>query len=154
MIELSYTLSDRTVVLREQRRLDLARADFGDLCYKCFGGDLVFRADGADFSIVTGGGVQILDFAVEFFAAARKAAKGKTARVLFAGMADEIHLRPAPEAVEIAPNYTDETVFVPARELVSAARGFLTDVVTGLTAAHPELRRNDELTRYRARVGL
>lgn len=83
MMTVRYTLSDDPVVLREQRKMNLAKADLVDLCYSCFGGDLTLRLNGVDFSIVTGGGVQILDFAVEFFSAGRSVATGKPGKINF-----------------------------------------------------------------------
>ncbi|MFG2677724.1 hypothetical protein [Streptomyces sp. NPDC048392] len=150
----SYVLSEDPVVLREQRRMNLAKADLVDLCYSCCGGDLTLRVDGVDFSIVTGGGVQILDFAVEFFTVGRSVATGESGRIEFAGMADEIYVTPTGESVEISSNYAEGVARVTRQEFVRAGRTFLAKVLTDLVARYPELRRNRGIRKAGAWVGL
>ncbi|WP_328777129.1 hypothetical protein OHU17_32885 [Streptomyces goshikiensis] len=134
--------------------MNLAKADLVDLCYSCFGGDLTLRLNGVDFSIVTGGGVQILDFAVEFFSAGRSVATGKPGKINFAGMADEIYVKPHEESVEISSNYTDEVGRVERQQFLRAGRTFLAEVLTDLTAEYPDLRRNQGIKKAGAWVGL
>ncbi|MGW6943477.1 hypothetical protein ACWGF3_31360 [Streptomyces xanthophaeus] len=147
MIEISYTLSSDPVVLREQNKIDLATADLVDLCYSCFGGDLTLKVNDVDFSIITGGGVQILDFAVEFYEASRRVSSGKVGRVAFAGMADEILMRKSPSgAVEISANYVDRLVDVPLREVEKSASAFLAKLIDDLTSGYPKLGGNKNVT--------
>ncbi|MFC7935492.1 hypothetical protein ACFU2J_04555 [Streptomyces sp. NPDC057387] len=150
----SYVLSEDPVVLREQRKTNLAKADLVDLCYSCFGGDLTLRVDGADFSIVTGGGVQILDFAVEFFTVGQSVAAGKSGRIEFAGMADEIYVTPSGESVTIGSNYTEDVAQVTRQQFVRGGRTFLTEVLTDLVARYPELRSNRGIKQAGAWVGM
>ncbi|WP_405437300.1 hypothetical protein OG373_09030 [Streptomyces avidinii] len=148
MIKISYTLSSDPFVLREQNGIDLASADLVDLCYSCFGGDLTFEVNDVDFSIITGGGVQILDFAVEFYEASRKVSSGEVGRVAFAGMADEILLRGAsPGLVEVSANYVDHSSKVPLKELENSASAFLVELIADLGSKYPKLRRNGNVAR-------
>ncbi|MFE9687202.1 hypothetical protein [Streptomyces sp. NPDC006285] len=141
-------------MLREQRRVDLGKSDLVDLCYSCFGGDLTLKIGDADFSILTGGGVQILDFAVEFFSAARSLVQGKSSRITFAGMADELFLTLSGESVEVSSNYVDDTSEAPREKIVMASRAFLLKVLTDLTAKYPELKRNRDVKKAGSWVGL
>ncbi|MGW0819711.1 hypothetical protein [Streptomyces sp. NPDC002845] len=145
MIIASYVLSDDPVVLREQKRINLGKADLVDLCYSCFGGDLKLRVGDADFSIMTGGGVQILDFAVEFFTAGRTIASGESGRIAFAGMADEIHLRPSCGSVRVSCNYTDDSAEILVEEFVAASRSFLSKVLVDLETRYPALKGNKSI---------
>ncbi|MDX2601302.1 hypothetical protein PV379_33185 [Streptomyces caniscabiei] len=154
MITVSYVLSDDPLLLREQGRVNLGKAELVDLCYSCFGGDLTLKVNDVDLSIVTGGGVQILDFAVGFFSAGRTLASGENARIDFAGLADEIHLVPSGDSVRVVANYVDGSTEVPRAELVSASRKFLTEVLMDLGGRHPDLRRNKNLKKVYAWVGL
>ncbi|MFE9825183.1 hypothetical protein ACFYSH_24145 [Streptomyces sp. NPDC005791] len=150
MITLKYVLSDDPVVIREQKRMSLRKADLADLCYSCFGGDLEFRVGGADFSIITGGGVQILDFAVEFFAAARTVGSGGDARIAFAGMADEIHLKVTGDFVGVSCNYADGRGEIRRGELIAASRKFLSQVLDDLETRYPALQGNKGMKSVRS----
>lgn len=151
MITIHYTLSSDPVVLREQKKMNLATADLVNLCYSCFGGDLTLTVNDVDFSIITGGGVQILDFAVEFHAATRKVSSGGTGRITFAGMADEIFLRSSSaHSVEISANYVDESSEVPLAELKKSASAFLSTVIADLEREYPRLRENKNMARLRS----
>ncbi|EHM24789.1 MULTISPECIES: hypothetical protein [Streptomyces] len=142
MMVVSYVLSEDPAVLREQRKMNLAKADLVDLCYSCFGGDLTLQVDGVDFSIATGGGVQILDFAVEFFTVGRSVATGNSGRIEFAGMADEIYVTLSGESVKVSSNYTEEIAQVTQQQFIQAGRTFLTKVLTDLATQYPELKSN------------
>ncbi|WP_285561213.1 hypothetical protein [Actinoplanes regularis] len=138
----------------DERSFDLAKTELIDLCYSCFGGDLTLKIAGVDFSIVTGGGVQILDFAVGFFEASRSVAKGKSVRVDFAGMADEIYLAPAGEKVRVSSNYVEDAAEIRASELSSASRGLLTKLIVDLRGKYPALARNKDIKKLAAQVNL
>jgi hypothetical protein len=152
VIILKYVLSDDPVVLREQKQVNLGKAGLADLCYSCFGGDLEFKVGDANFSIITGGGVQILDFAVEFFSAARTVGSGGNARIAFAGMADEIHLKPSGDLVGVSCNYADDTVEISKGELVAASRKFLSQVLGDLETRYPALQGNKGMKSVRSRI--
>ncbi len=154
MIVARYSLSDDPALLREQRRVNLEKADLVDLCYSCFGGDLTLTSDGLDLSIVTGGGVQILDFAVEFFSAGRAVASGEGARICFAGMADEIYATPDGDRVKVSCNYAEGSSVIPRKDFIAAGRDFLTKVLADLVVRYPELRRNRDIKRAGSWVGL
>ncbi|MGM0354696.1 hypothetical protein [Streptomyces sp. ECR3] len=154
MIIAKYTLSEDPHILREQRRFDLAKADFLDLCHKCFGGDLTLKLNDADFSIITGGGVQVLDFAVEFFSASRSPRSTEPTRITFAGMSDEILLRPSGDKVRVSANYADSITEVPSEGLAEASRTFMCEVLTDLTMRYPELGRNRHIKKAGTWVGL
>lgn len=154
MILVNYALSENPLLLREQKKVDLAKADLVDLCYSCFGGDLTLKVNDIDFSIITGGGVQILDFAVELFSACRSLTRGKVVQVDFAGMSDEIYLKRSGESVEMSSNYADGHAQIVVSELKSASRKFLFDVLVDLEERHPELKKNRNLKRVRYWVGL
>jgi hypothetical protein len=152
MIVASYVLSDDPRVLREQNRINLRKADLTDLCYSCFGGDLRLLVNEADFSIVTGGGVQILDFAVEFFTAGRSVSSGSNGRILFAGMADEISLTLSGGIVRVSSNYTDHRAEVPVGELIAASRSFLSKVIDDLEVQYPALKANEHVKKLHSWV--
>ncbi|SCE01443.1 hypothetical protein GA0115240_135262 [Streptomyces sp. DvalAA-14] len=154
MIEARYTLSDDPAIVRDQLRINLQKADLVDLCYSCFGGDLTLKVSGLDLSIITGGGVQILDFAVEFYSAGRAIASGKIYRISFAGMADEIYATPDGDQVKVACNYATGSSQVPGAEFISAGRNFLSTVLADLMARYPELRKNGDIRRACSWVGL
>ncbi|GIE90804.1 hypothetical protein [Actinoplanes regularis] len=154
MITVDYVLSGDPLVTRDERSFDLAKTDLTDLCYSCFGGDLTLKIAGVDFSIVTGDGVQMLDFAVGFFGASRSVAKGESVRVDFAGMADEIYLAPAGEKVRVGSNYVEDVAEVRASELSSAGRELLTKLIVELRGKYPALARNKDVKKLAARVNL
>ncbi|MEU2877420.1 MULTISPECIES: hypothetical protein [unclassified Streptomyces] len=145
MIRADYALSDNPVVLREQVRVNLRKADLLTLCYSCFGGDLRLTVNEVDFSIVTGGGVQILDFAVEFYTAGRAIASGKNAKIEFAGMADEIYLVLSGAAVTVSCSYADGDAQIPKEEVVVVSREFLRKVLADLESRYPDLKKNENV---------
>ncbi|MER7109521.1 hypothetical protein [Streptomyces sp. NPDC000229] len=154
MIVVSYVLSSDPVVLREQQSVNLAKADLVDLCYSCFGGDLTLKVNDADFSIVTGGGVQILDFALEFFTAGSSLKSGDSAQVTFAGMSDEIYLVPSGESVRVSSSYTEDGVEVLKSEITSASREFLAKLLVDLGNRYPDLRKNRNVKKVASSAGL
>ncbi|MFI0200605.1 MULTISPECIES: hypothetical protein [Streptomyces] len=109
---------------------------------------MTFEVNDADFSIITGGGVQMLDFAVEFYEASRRVSSGRASRVAFAGMADEIIFREAsPGVVEVSANYVDDSSEVPLRELQNSSSAFLVQLISALKGEYPKLRKNRNVAR-------
>ncbi|MGW4301827.1 hypothetical protein ACWEHT_18915 [Streptomyces sp. NPDC004646] len=154
MITVQYALSDNSAILHDQKRINLAKADLLELCYSCFGGDLTLNVDGLDLSIITGGGVQVLDFAVEFFSAGRAISSGERCRISFAGMSDEIYLAPDGNHVEITCNYADGLSRILREDFVSAGRDFLSRVLADITSRYPELEGNSDIKKVRSWVGI
>ncbi|WKV71077.1 hypothetical protein AW27_005780 [Streptomyces sp. PCS3-D2] len=148
MIVINYTLSSDPLVLREQSKMDLATSSLADLCYSCFGGDLKLQINDVDFSIVTGGGVQMLDFSVEFYEATRRVESAGSGRVTFAGMADEIFISKSPSGgAEISANYVDGSSEVSLGELSNSASAFIRQLISDLEREYPKLRSNKEFMR-------
>jgi hypothetical protein len=139
-ISLDYILSSSWAT--QGRQVDLRTADEMTLRYDCFLGDVIFTADGADFS-ARWGWVPILDFALSLRSVVSALTCDDPATLDFTESDAALYFRRAGATVGLSATWAPATARVPHADLLHAATEFLSRVLADLTGAHPELGDND-----------
>lgn len=128
-------------------RQRLATADLYDLTWEMFWGDLVFRAEGADFS----GPGPVFDAAYVLFCVARDLQKQPKRSYSAAEGAGEYEFHRKGEFVHIREQGGPRGV-VPYSEFRNATAVFLRSLIDDLSTRYPELDRNPEIIKIRRRL--
>jgi hypothetical protein len=139
MITLDYRLSALT---GDRPDRDLETATEGDLRFRLFVGDVVFRVGDADFSAYWGW-VPVLDFALGLEYVARELGQGQQeAEFDFTESESTIRFQRDGGDVFVSASYAPHRTIVNLQDLVNAVRIFRKRVVDDLSLTHPQLRMN------------
>lgn len=150
MVKLDYQLSPGWN--EKTGSIDLSRADESTLLYNAFLGDVIFTADGADFS-ARWDWVPILDFARNFFLVVNELANEPQLAYEFTESDAAINLKKVNSEVIVSSTYAAGTAKVPYEELVSQTQDFTRRVFRELGATYPQLKENPAFMAYQTEVG-
>lgn len=148
MIQLDYQIG--TDWARNLSEADLETADESVLRYDAFLGDVIFRADGADFS-ARWGWIPVLDFAISLQAIVETLATASgnhSEKFEFTESEAHIAFIRDEENVELRADYASETAVVSYVELRAAVESFLRRVVDELVDAYPALSSNPNMAAF------
>ncbi len=138
MIGLAYSL-----LTEPDAGTDLRSASAEDLHYRLFTGDVVFRANDADFG-TDWGWVPVLDFAVCLRSVAGSLVQEQVDedRFEFTECDEAILFRRLGDRTQIGATFSDANAVVESSELLAASSVFLEQVFTELGARYPDLQGN------------
>jgi hypothetical protein len=144
LLTLDYRL-DPTAA-EKAKESDMASADAASLRYRLFPGDIVLKAEDADFS-THWGWVQVLDFALSLINVEVALARDGKARFEFTESDAALNLWVEGNVVCVSSSYAPGLMQIPASEFHDQVKRFEARVTRDLCDQHPRLALNPELRR-------